>query len=135
MRQMQADNTVGVAFNRRTHWSVVLEAQGETPAAQEALEKLCRTYWRPIFALLRHKVIRQKRQGHHQGFFCSSWAQKIQCYPQEKDDSFFSAWGTEIFVADEQRSAMAIKRGKRTSTHPLEECALAIESTWNLRTR
>jgi hypothetical protein len=26
-----------------THWSVVLEAQGESPAAQEALEKLCRT--------------------------------------------------------------------------------------------
>jgi hypothetical protein len=39
----------GVAFTT-THWSVVLEAQGESPAAQEALEKLCRTYWRPIFA-------------------------------------------------------------------------------------
>ena len=26
-----------------THWSVVLEAQGESPAAEEALEKLCRT--------------------------------------------------------------------------------------------
>jgi len=26
-----------------THWSVVIEAQGESPAAQEALEKLCRT--------------------------------------------------------------------------------------------
>ena len=28
-----------------THWSVVLEAQGDSPAAQEALEKLCRAYW------------------------------------------------------------------------------------------
>jgi hypothetical protein len=36
----------GAAFTT-THWSVVLEAQGESPAAQEALEKLCRTYWRP----------------------------------------------------------------------------------------
>jgi hypothetical protein len=26
-----------------THWSVVLQAQGESPTAQEALEKLCRT--------------------------------------------------------------------------------------------
>ncbi|PYK14768.1 MAG: RNA polymerase subunit sigma-24, partial [Verrucomicrobia bacterium] len=43
-----------VAF-RTTHWSVVLEAQGESPAAQEALEKLCRTYWRPIFAFLRRQ--------------------------------------------------------------------------------
>ena len=32
----------GTAFTT-THWSVVLEAQGPTPAAQEALEKLCRT--------------------------------------------------------------------------------------------
>jgi hypothetical protein len=35
-----------VAF-ATTHWSVVLTAQGESSAAQEALEKLCRTYWRP----------------------------------------------------------------------------------------
>jgi hypothetical protein len=27
----------------------VLEAQGDSPAAQEALEKLCHMYWRPIF--------------------------------------------------------------------------------------
>jgi hypothetical protein len=32
----------GVAF-ATTHWTVVLAAQGESPAAQEALEKLCCT--------------------------------------------------------------------------------------------
>src|SRR6266550_2853570 len=47
----------GFAFTT-THWSVVLEAQGESPAAQEALEKLCRTYWRPIFAFLRRQGLR-----------------------------------------------------------------------------
>jgi len=31
-----------------THWSVVLTARDESPAAQEALEKLCRTYWWPL---------------------------------------------------------------------------------------
>jgi len=46
----------GAAF-ATTHWSVVLEAQGESLAAQEALEKLCRTYWRPIFALVRYDEI------------------------------------------------------------------------------
>jgi hypothetical protein len=30
----------GPAVFATTHWSVVLEAQGESPAAQEALEKL-----------------------------------------------------------------------------------------------
>jgi len=49
-------NYGGAAFTT-THWSVVLEAQGESPAAQEALEKLCRTYWRPIFAFLRRQGV------------------------------------------------------------------------------
>src|SRR5437870_11217467 len=43
-----------VAF-ATTHWSVVLTAQGESPAAQEALEKLCRIYWRPLYAFVRQQ--------------------------------------------------------------------------------
>jgi len=43
----------GPALFATTHWSVVLEAQGESPAAQEALEKLCRTYWRSIYGYIR----------------------------------------------------------------------------------
>jgi hypothetical protein len=59
----------GVAFTT-THWSVVLEAQGESPAAQEALEKLCRTYWRPIFAFLRRQgVSPPEAEDITQGFF------------------------------------------------------------------
>jgi RNA polymerase sigma-70 factor (ECF subfamily) len=38
-----------------THWSVVLEAQGQSAAAQEALEKLCRTYWRPVYSFIRRE--------------------------------------------------------------------------------
>ncbi len=40
-----------------THWSVVLEAQGESPAAQDALEKLCRTYWRPVYSFIRRQGV------------------------------------------------------------------------------
>ncbi|PYJ17465.1 MAG: RNA polymerase subunit sigma-24, partial [Verrucomicrobia bacterium] len=39
--------SVGPAAFTTTHWSMVLEAQAESPAAQEALENLCRTYWWP----------------------------------------------------------------------------------------
>ena len=43
-----------------THWSVVLAAaEGSSPAAQAALETLCRTYWQPLYAFAR-------RQGHSQ---------------------------------------------------------------------
>jgi DNA-directed RNA polymerase specialized sigma24 family protein len=42
-----------------THWSVVLVAgQSESPQAAQALERLCRTYWYPLYAFVR-------RQGHN----------------------------------------------------------------------
>src|SRR5437879_13872302 len=39
-----------------THWSEVLTA-GDTaiPGAPEALEKLCRTYWYPLYAYVRRQ--------------------------------------------------------------------------------
>src|SRR5919198_2364318 len=41
-----------------THWSVVLAAgEKASPQAAEALEKLCRAYWYPLYAYVR-------RQGH-----------------------------------------------------------------------
>ena len=58
-----------VAFTT-THWSVVLEAQGESPAAQEALEKLCRVYWRPIYSFVRRQGAGpEEAQDLTQGFF------------------------------------------------------------------
>ena len=39
-----------------THWSVALEVQGESPEAQEASEKLCRVYWRPIYSFVRRQA-------------------------------------------------------------------------------
>src|SRR5262245_64110197 len=54
-----------------THWSVVLEAQVESPAAQEALENLCRTYWRPIYGFVRRDGARpEEAKDITQGFFC-----------------------------------------------------------------
>jgi hypothetical protein len=39
-----------------THWSVVLAAgDSGSPESQEALEKLCRTYWYPLYAFARRQ--------------------------------------------------------------------------------
>ena len=39
-----------------THWSVVLAAgQSSSPAAQAALEQLCRRYWYPLYAYVRRR--------------------------------------------------------------------------------
>jgi hypothetical protein len=41
---------------------VVLEAQGQSPAADEALEKLCRTYWRPVHGFIKCELESSGRQ-------------------------------------------------------------------------
>jgi RNA polymerase sigma-70 factor (ECF subfamily) len=63
-----ADRTPGIFTT--THWSVVLEAQGESPAAQKALEQLCRTYWRPIYSFVRRQGSQaEDAEDLTQGFF------------------------------------------------------------------
>jgi len=53
-----------------THWSLVLQAQGESPAAQQALEMLCRIYWRPLYGFTcRQGHTREEAQDLVQDFF------------------------------------------------------------------
>jgi RNA polymerase sigma factor (sigma-70 family) len=113
----------GTAFTT-THWSVVLEAQGESPAAQEALEKLCRTYWRPIFAFLRRQGIGpEEAEDVTQGFFAQLLERKkFDAIRREKGHlRSFLLGALKYFVADEQRRAMAIKRGKGQRLISLDE--------------
>ena len=107
----------GAAFTT-THWSIVLEAQGESPAAQEALEKLCRTYWRPIFAFLRRQGISpDEAEDITQGFFAELLERRsLSAVRKEKGRlRSFLLGGLKYFLANEQRRAMAIKRGKGQS--------------------
>ena len=113
----------GIAFTT-THWSVVLEAQGESPAAQEALEKLCRIYWRPIFSFLQRQGVRpEEAEDVTQGFFASLFERgSLNAVRKEKGRLRSYLLGAlKYFLADEQRRAMAIKRGKGQRLIPLEE--------------
>jgi RNA polymerase sigma factor (sigma-70 family) len=112
-----------VAF-ATTHWSVVLEAQGESPAAQEALEKLCRTYWRPIYSFVRRQGIPpEEAEDLTQGFFALLLERRdLSTVRKEKGRlrSYLLA-SLKHFLADEWRHAMAVKRGKGQWLIPLEE--------------
>ena len=114
----------GAAVFTTTHWSVVLEAQGESPAAQEALEKLCRTYWRPIYGFVRRQGTRpEEAEDLTQGFFALILERKdLNTVRREKGRlrSYLLA-SVKHFLADEARHAMAIKRGKGQRLIPLEE--------------
>ena len=114
----------GPAAFTTTHWSVVLEAQGESPAAKEALEKLCRTYWRPVYAFLRRQGFgREEAEDITQGFFAQLLERrKFSAIREEKGRlRSFLLGALKYFLADEQRRAMAIKRGKGQRLIPLEE--------------
>src|SRR5437763_155191 len=107
-----------------THWRVVLEAQGESPAAKEALEKLCRIYWRPIYGFVqRQGVTPEEAEDITQGFFASLFERgSLSAVRKEKGRLRSYLLGAlKYFLADEQRRAMAIKRGKGQRLIPLEE--------------
>ena len=111
-----------VAFTT-TQWSVVLEAQGESPAAQEALENLCRTYWRPVYSFVRRQGLGpEEAEDVTQGFFAQLLERKrLSAVRKEKGRlRSFLLGALKYFLADERRRAMAIKRGKGQRLIPLE---------------
>ena len=114
----------GPAVFTTTHWSVVLEAQGESPAAQDALEKLCRTYWRPIYSFVRRQGVgAAEAEDLTQGFF-ESLLEHRNLNAVRKEQGRLRSYllgALKYFLADERRRAMAIKRGKGHRLIPLEE--------------
>ena len=107
-----------------THWSIVLEAQGESPAAQEALEKLFRTYWRPIYGFVRRQGAgAEDAEDLTQGFFALLLERKDLNTVRKEKGRLRSYLLTSVrnFLADEARHAMAVKRGKGQRLIPLEE--------------
>jgi RNA polymerase sigma factor (sigma-70 family) len=104
----------GHAFTT-THWSVVLAARHSGSAeADRALERLCRTYWYPLYAFVR----RRGYQGHDaqdltQEFFARLLSKKnLDTLDRSKGKfrSFLLA-SLENFLANEWRNAHAQKRG------------------------
>jgi len=113
----------GVAFTT-THWSVVLEAHGQSPAAREALEKLCRTYWRPVYGFIRREGTRpEEAKDLTQGFF-SLLLERHDFDAVRKEKGRLRSYlltSLKHFLASEHRRAMTAKRGKGQRLIPLEE--------------
>jgi RNA polymerase sigma factor (sigma-70 family) len=112
-----------VAFTT-TQWSVVLDAQGQSPSAQEALEKLCRIYWWPLYGFIRRQGYSpEEAQDLTQGFFAMLLERRdLDAVRQEKGRlrSYLLA-SLKNFLAKAHRRAMTIKRGEGRPLVPLEE--------------
>ena len=112
-----------VAFST-TSWSVVLQAQGESPAAQEALEKLCRTYWRPVYSFIRRQGTRpEEAEDLTQGFFVLLLQRRNFDDVRKEKGRLRSYLLTSLkhFLVSEHRRAVTAKRGKGQQLIPLEE--------------
>jgi len=113
----------GVAFTT-THWSIVLAAQGRSPAAEEALENLCRTYWRPVYGFVRRQgVAPEPAKDLTQGFFALLLERRDFDAVRKEKGRLRSYLLTSVkhFLTNEHNRAMAIKRGEGRQLIPLED--------------
>jgi RNA polymerase sigma-70 factor (ECF subfamily) len=107
-----------------TRWSVVLSAQGESAAAREALETLCRSYWLPLFAFVR-------REGHDpedakdltQEFFARLLERRdFDAVRREKGRlRSYLLVALKHFLSNQRQRAQAVKRGRGEQPISLDE--------------
>ena len=106
-----------------THWSAVLQAQGESLATKEALEKLCRIYWRPIYGFVRRQGLQaEEAKDLTQGFFALLLERLDLETVRKKKGRLRSYLLTSLkhFLTNERSRAIAIKRGEGQRLIPLE---------------
>ena len=121
--QIAPTTQTGLVAFTTTHWSVVLAAQGASPAAAEALEKLCRTYWRPIYGFLRRQgVSPEEAKDLTQGFFALLLERRDLDAVRKEKGRLRSYLLTSVkhFLANERDRASAVKRGAGQRLIPLE---------------
>ena len=102
----------------------MLAAQGPTPAAQAALEKLCRTYWRPIYGFVRRQGTEsEEAKDLTQGFFALLLERRDLDTVRKEKGRLRSYLLTSLkhFLTNEHNRAMAIKRGEGQRLIPLEQ--------------
>jgi RNA polymerase sigma factor (sigma-70 family) len=116
----------GRAIFSTTNWSVVLEAQGQSPAAQQALEKLCRTYWRPVYSFIRREGTgHEQAEDLTQAFFALLLQRRNFADVRKEKGRLRSYLLTSLkhFLVSQHRRAVTVKRGKGQQPVPLEELA------------
>jgi RNA polymerase sigma-70 factor (ECF subfamily) len=98
-----------------THWSVVLAAGcGDSPQAAEALERLCRTYWYPLYAHVRRRGYSpEDAQDLTQEFFARLLAKHWLSTADRSRGRFrtFLLGAFSHFLANEWHRAHCEKRG------------------------
>jgi RNA polymerase sigma factor (sigma-70 family) len=107
-----------------THWSLVLTAQGQSLAAQRALERLCRVYWWPLYGFVRQRGYGpEEARDLTQGFFALFLERRdLDAVRREKGRlRSYLLTSLKNFLGNAHRCAMRVKRGAGQPLVPLEE--------------
>jgi RNA polymerase sigma-70 factor (ECF subfamily) len=119
----QSTQTGAVAF-ATTHWSVVLAAQGESTEANAALEKLCRTYWWPLYGFVRREGYNpEDAQDLTQAFFARLLKRRdLETVRQERGRlrSYLLA-SVKNFLSKARHREMTVKRGEGRALISLDD--------------
>ncbi len=116
-----------------TRWSVVLAAGGSLTDSPAAMEELCRTYWRPIYAfILRRGHEAEEARDLTQGFFAGFLERRgvADLDPSRGRFRTYLLRCVKNFLANEQERARALKRGGGAPVLSLsfdEDSELAID--------
>jgi RNA polymerase sigma-70 factor (ECF subfamily) len=108
-----------------THWSLVLKA-GQTPGqeATEALNKLCHTYWFPLYLFIRRsghneETAKDLTQGFFEQFLEKNYLGQVD--PQKGKFRSFLLAAAKHFVANQWDRNHARKRGGEYAFIPWDE--------------
>jgi RNA polymerase sigma factor (sigma-70 family) len=108
-----------------THWSVVLMAgKNATPQSAEALEKLCRTYWHPLYLFIRRQGQGpEDAQDLTQEFFSRLLERNDFGMVDPRKGKFRTFLLTSLthFLSNERDRAQAAKRGGGQKLISLDE--------------
>jgi len=119
----QITQSGAVAF-ATTHWSVVLPAQGQSTEADAALEKLCRTYWWPLYGFVRREGYKpEEAQDLTQAFFARLLERKdLETVRQERGRlrSYLLA-SLKNFLSKARSRELTVKRGEGRPLVSLED--------------
>ena len=103
---------------------MVLTAQGRSPAADEALEKLCRTYWWPLYGFVRRNgYTPEEAQDLTQGFFALLLERRdLDVIRREKGRlRSYLLVSLKNFLAKARRRELTLRRGEGQALVPLDE--------------
>lgn len=102
-------------FFQSTHWTVILAAgQKHTPESDAALEKLCATYWFPLYAYVRRRGYwREDAEDLTQAFFAAFLAKNYLDHVSAQRGRFraFLLASLKHFLANESDKSQRQKRG------------------------